>query len=137
MNRVQDPRYGKNGKNMLAQQMLLIVDSVDLNNPYFTSDKNARIVLEEYLNIVSKSVLAFIAPTEDELETYKADMLDSLSVIKQMAERTDNEFAKELLEKRLEQRVNEFEFFPTHRTIGEYCDFATAFCSATRASMNF
>lgn len=137
MNKVQASRYGKNGKNMLSQQLILLVDSVDLDNPYFSCDKNARIVLEEYLNIISKSVLAFIAPTEDECMVYKEDMMSSVAVIKQMANLTDCQFAEELLDKRLEERIQEFEFFPMHPTIGDYCDHATAFCSGARAYMNF
>lgn len=131
-----EPKYGKNGKNMLAQQFMLVVDFLDNEIKCISRDNNTRIVFEEYLNIVNKSVLAFIAPSEDECECYRQDMLDSYNVIEQMADITANNLAIKIArETRIKELIDNFEFWPPHHTIGTYCNRAMAYVNGMRAAI--
>lgn len=126
-------KFGKNGKVMVAQQLQLLTELFSGRVNEFANDKNSRLVFTEFINIVNKSVLAFIAPTEDEVETYKQDMLDSYNVIKQMAELTNNSLAKEIADGILLDCINAIEFYAPHESIGNYCDYATAVSSGLAA----
>lgn len=126
----------ENSKNMLAQQFMLVVEYIDNDIKSISRHKNTRIVFEEYLNIINKSVLAFIALSEDECECYKQDMLDSYSVIEKMAELTEDSLAIKIArDSEIKKLIDNFEFCPPHHSIAAYCNKAIAYVDGMRAAI--
>lgn len=109
------------GKNMVAQHMRLVaehIDSMDLD----IQDKHTKLVLSEYINILSKSSIAMLSEDEDEIKSCKDDMMSSIDVISDMAKLTNNQLAKELTDGYLKEWIEEHELFQIREDILDYVD---------------
>lgn len=121
-------------KNMVSQQMRLYaekIDALDLD----TSDKNTKLVLSEWINIISKSTTSMLTEDEDEIQSCKDDMISSFEVIKQMAKLTDNELAKTLVDSYIEKWIMEHDLFQIHESILDYCDIADVICYSWKGTL--
>lgn len=110
-------------KNMLAQQFKLtagFIDAMDVN----TSDNTEKLVLSEWVNILSKASTAFLSDDDDEIQSCKDDMRDSFTVINDIAMITKNKFALELSNSYIGEWIEEMENFKLHESIMSFVDTA-------------
>lgn len=110
-------------KNMVAQQFKLtasFIDAMDVD----IQDKTSKLVLSEWVNILSKATTAFLSDDDDEIESCKDDMRDSFNVIKELARLTPNEFAYELANSYIGEWIEQMENFKLHESIMSYVDTA-------------
>lgn len=110
-------------KNMVAQQFKLtasFIDAMDVD----IQDKTSKLVLSEWVNILSKATTAFLSDDDDEIECCKDDMRDSFAVIKELARLTPNKFAYELANSYIGDWIEAMENFKLHESIMSYVDTA-------------
>lgn len=121
-------------KNVEIKQLAAeLQDLINYINIFkFEDVGSTKVVRGEYVNILDRSVNAFYAETQSELDACKEDISNSYSVIESMADITNDPLAKLIIGTEILEKTNSISFTKNDQSVIDYCDSARAISIASR-----
>lgn len=121
-------------KNVEIKQLAAeLQDLINYINIFkFEDVGSTKVVRGEYVNILDRSVNAFYAETQSELDACKEDISNSYSVIESMADITNDPLAKLIIGTEILEKTNSISFTKNDQSVIDYCESARAISIASR-----
>lgn len=116
--------------NQLAAELQDLINYINIFK--FEDVGSTKVVRGEYVNILDRSVNAFYAETQSELDACKEDISNSYSVIESMADITNDPLAKLIIGTEILEKTNSISFTKNDQSVIDYCDSARAISIASR-----
>lgn len=116
--------------NQLAAELQDLINYINIFK--FKDVGSTKVVRGEYVNILDRSVNAFYAETQSELDACKEDIYNSYSVIESMADITNDPLAKLIIGTEILEKTNSISFTKNDQSVIDYCNSARAISIASR-----